>query len=356
MTELDALNGTEIVDSICSALKSMDPSQREELLEALRRMIEAERLGIAEASTASSCPDCGCQYFSKHGYTIAGKQRYRCDHCGRTFTDRPPGNLFRYTKLDDDQWYRFIECFVNGLTLRKSADICDVCLKTAWFMRFRVMELIHRNLPSFEIKNDIRTQIDEIYIPESFKGNMEKAGFIMPRKPYRHGQSSHPLGQTDKICVVTAINDLGDFFYEIACIGPFTRDAARATLSKSVAEGSIVVTDNLGSYVKALRQLKARHDRHDARDYGPLNRVNGLHALIRQFMRPFHGVSSKYLGLYLGWFKWISCYGKGSLSETSDKLSVQMVNGEYTHRRSMLKDIVFPFRKEDGRQSTYPVC
>ena len=71
-------------------------------------------------------------------------------------------------------------------------------------------------------------------------------------------------------------------------------------------------------------------------------------------MQPFHGVSSKYLGLYLGWFKWITCNGKGSLSETSDKPSVQMVNGEYIHRK--LKEIVFSFRKEDGRQSTYPVC
>lgn len=356
MTEPEAMSSKEIVDSVCSALRCMDPSKREELLDALRKMIETERLGFAEASAASSCPHCGCLYFSKHGYTDAGKQRYRCDRCGRTFSEQPPGNLFRYTKLDDDQWYRFIECFVNGLSLRRCADICDVCLKTAWFMRFRVMELIHRNLPSFEIKRDIRTQIDEFYIPESFKGNMSKAGFVMPRKPYRHGRSSHPSGQNDKICIVTAINDLGDFFYEIACIGHFTRDAARAALSKSAAEGSIVVTDNLGSYTRALRELKARHESHDAKDYGPLNMVNSLHARIRDFMEPFHGVSSKYLDLYLGWFKWIANYGKGSLSETSDKLSVQMVNGEYTHRRSMLKDIVFPFRKVDGSLSVYPVC
>ena len=194
--------------------------QARRALEALRKMNEAERLGIAEASEATSCLDCGCQYFSRHRYTTAGKHRYRCDHCGRTFTDQLPSNLFRYTKLDDDQWFRFIEYFVNGLTLRKSADICDVCLKTAWFMRFREMELINRNLPSFEIKNDIRTQIDENYIPESFKGNMAKAGFIMPRKPYSHGQSSHPLGQTDKICVITVINDLGDLFYELAWTVP----------------------------------------------------------------------------------------------------------------------------------------
>lgn len=356
MVGFDSMNSTEILDSVCSAMRGMDQSQREALLDALTKMIETERLGLAEASNVSGCPSCGCEEYSGHGYTSAGKQRYRCCHCGRTFTEQPPGNLFRYTKLDDDQWYRFVECFVNGLSLRKCATFCEVSLRTSWFMRFRVLELIHRNLPSFEIKADIRTQIDEFYVPESFKGNMKKAGFIMPRKPNRHGQSSHPVGQTDNICVVTAVNDLGDMFYEIVCRGFYTRDAARTALSKSAAEGSLIVTDNHGSYVKVLRELKAEHESHPATEHGPLNRVNGLHARIREFMDPFHGVSSKYLGLYLGWFKWMANYGRGSLSATADKLSIQMINGEYTHRRSMLKDIVFPFRFEDGSPSKYPVC
>ena len=104
MVGFDSMNSTEILDSVCSAMRGMDQFQREALLDALTKMIEAERLGLAEASNVSGCPGCRCE-----------------EYCGRTFTEQPPGNLFRYTKLDDDQWYRFVECFVNGLSLRKCA-------------------------------------------------------------------------------------------------------------------------------------------------------------------------------------------------------------------------------------------
>lgn len=345
----------ELMNAISSMLSSLDESGRLDLIDRLRSLLDSERLGCVKASEMDRCPNCGSEKIYKYGFTEAGRQRYRCHSCHKTFS-WSSGNLFRNTKLDDDQWYRFAECFVYQLSLPKCAEICDVCLKTAWFMRFRMMELIHRNLPSFEVKSDIRTQVDEIYIPESFKGNMKKAGFMMPRDPYRHGSTSHNVGIADKVCVFTAVNDLGDMFYEIACKGFFTKDAARHTLGKSVARGSVVATDDHGSYIKLLREMKVRHENHPATEHGPLNRVNSLHARIRGFLAPFRGVSTKYLDLYLGWFKWIDSYARGSVSDTVDNLTVQMSNGEYIHKRSMLRDIPFPFIDQDGGVTKYPIC
>jgi hypothetical protein len=42
-----------------------------------------------------------------------------------------------------------------------------------------------------------------------------------------------------------------------------------------------------------------------ADDIFTLARVNSLHSRFKTWMERFHGVSTKHLGSYLAWFKWI---------------------------------------------------
>jgi hypothetical protein len=40
-----------------------------------------------------------------------------------------------------------------------------------------------------------------------------------------------------------------------------------------------------------------------------LNNVNGNHGRLKEWLRPFHGVATKYLGHYLGWRRTVEALG-----------------------------------------------
>ncbi len=40
-----------------------------------------------------------------------------------------------------------------------------------------------------------------------------------------------------------------------------------------------------------------------------INNVNGYHGRLKEWLRPFHGVATKYLGNYLGWRRTLEALG-----------------------------------------------
>lgn len=338
----------ELVREVSEKLGEMSRTDVERAADGLRRLIEAELFGLAEERVERTCQACGSKAVIHYGRTAAGTQRFSCKECGKTFVEK--GRLLKNTKLETWQWMRFAKCFVRQDVLRTISDECEVSMNTAWFMRFRMMELVKDKLPSFEIKAGVRIQADEIYMEESYKGNQKKAGFTMPRAPYRHGSKSHPAGMHyGRFCILTGVNDLGDMFYDIACRGPFTSDVARETLKRNVGKGAIMVTDNLGSYVRVLREMGLEHEAHPAEDHGPLNKVNNLHMSMRRFMRIFNGVSTKYLDLYLGYFKWLDSYCRSSEStDHTRNAALQIKVGNYQHVRREIRGMRRPFCNELG--------
>ncbi|RPF50601.1 hypothetical protein EDC24_2568 [Aquisalibacillus elongatus] len=74
------------------------------------------------------CPDCESEHvvrFGKYTTLVGGdevtKQRYRCKACRKTFTDLTNTVLYRNRHLD--KWIKFIECMIEGYSLRKSASL-----------------------------------------------------------------------------------------------------------------------------------------------------------------------------------------------------------------------------------------
>lgn len=122
---------------------------------------------------------------------------------------------------------RFAECHVDALPLRESAERCSVSPKTAFFMRHRILECISQNMPAFRSAAGDGMEVDECYLRESFKGNRRNAECGMPRDP-RH--QPHAIGQYERICVLTGINDAGGFFFEMAWRGNITEERAAACL------------------------------------------------------------------------------------------------------------------------------
>lgn len=306
-------------------LPQMTPEEKAEALRSLKKMVDEEYFDLALGNrpdrSETQCPRCGSWHVVKKGHGSDGGQRYLCRSCLRTFTSRT-NKVFATTKLDRATWMRFAECHVDVLSLRESAERCSVSLKTAFFMRHRILECIAQNMPAFRSAAGDGMQVDECYLRESFKGNRENAACGIPRKArYRR----RGIDQYEQICVLTGINDAGDFFFELAGRGNITQERAAGYLEGRVASGAIVATDEAKAYRKALKSLDVRrHDASPSRAHA-INRVNSLHSRIVEFIDGFHGVSTRRLWNYLAWFKWIWSFRRGRSAEQTAGLVVKQV-------------------------------
>ena len=337
-------------------LPQMTPSERRDALESLQRIIDAEFFKLAEEGAEKpgiACPHCGSIDFVKRGKDSLGKQRYKCCDCGRSFGGSA-WKIFGTTKLSRDQWMRFSECHIDRLTLRESAERCGVCLKTAFFMRHRILEVTRKHMPSFQVEAGCGAELDETFFRESFSGNYTKSEFELPRKAFKHAGKGY-AGKKDKhkrkrglnkgqICVLMGINDTGDIFYELAGRGPLTKARAMECLQGKIKAGAIISTDKAGAYRDAKRELElACHNAFDATEH-KINRINNVHSLLEKFMKDFQGVSSRRLENYLAWFKWELSFKNGrNAMEMSELVVKQAVQGTYDTTWREYKNTPYPF-------------
>ena len=237
-------------------LPQMTAAEKSRALRSLKALIDAELFELAASEGAEddpdrACPWCGSPHYVKRGRDGRGRQRFLCRGCARTFTDATM-RIFSTTKLDRSAWMRFAECHVDMLPLRESAEKCGVCLKTAFFMRHRLLEAMAKRMPAFRVEAGGGAELDECFFRESFKGNRSRSESGMPRKPRARSQGTDGH---EKICVLTGINDAGDIFYEIAGRGGLDEAAARELLADKLAVGAIISTDRAHVYRRVLPAL-----------------------------------------------------------------------------------------------------
>ncbi|MBT1181642.1 hypothetical protein [Bifidobacterium moraviense] len=76
-------------------------------------------------------------------------------------------------------------------------------LRTAWFMRRRIIECIQRYNPSFNAVAGDRVEIDETYFRDSYKGYRKGT---MPRPARKSGKKAAKRGLSkQQVCVVTGM-------------------------------------------------------------------------------------------------------------------------------------------------------
>ena len=329
----------EIQRAVEEKLSEYAPEERVQVIEAIRAILDKALFEASVDIPDMACPACGCTECIRYGTTRKGTPRWQCRSCGKVRCHVETGTLMANTKLDRDVWMAYAECFVDHLSSYKVAKRIGVTKKTAWFMRIRTLEALFENLPSFEVKAGNGVQLDEMYFRESFKGTRFDTLENAPREPRRDSGGCSKGISNDKICVITGYNDTGDFFFDVACRGALTNDIARASLQGRIGAGAIVNTDLHRAYPRVMRELSAEHIAIDADRHENLSGIDHIHGDIRTFMAPFRGVSTKWLHLYLAWYKWLRCYGDSAASALR-----QMVRGDYTHTWRAIGERGSPFR------------
>ncbi len=273
-------------------------------------------------SDGLACPVCGGKHIVRHGKRPDKVQRYMCKVCGHTFV-ASTNSVVSGTKKSVAVWEKYIECMINGFSLSKSAEYCDIHINTAFAWRHKILDAL-QNMASDVVLEGI-VEADETFFPLSFKGNhRHNRAFTMPRKAHKRGKQINKRGlSNEQVCVPCAVNRNGLSISKATNTGRVTTKNLRSLFDGRIKEGSVFVTDKLNSYTRLanknglkLIQLKGRVSKKGIYN---IQHINSYHSGLKHFIDKFRGVSTKYLNNYLIWHNFVN-YSKHTDEERRDIL------------------------------------
>lgn len=287
------------------AINSLSYADKRELLEALERSAQSHSISneLEEQRFAKGiyCPHCGCvENIQKFGKSNS-KQRYRCKDCGKTFSATSE-SLLSGTQKSLSTWERYIECMLDGLSIRKSAEECGISARTAFTWRHKILDALSKKAEK-ETRLSGVIEADETFFRVSYKGSRH-----LPegRKAHHRGTKASKRGLSrQQVCVPCAIDRSNSVLSKICNLGKISTRELTAFYEGKVECGSIFCTDSEKSYQgftssKEYKLVQIESGKHRKGIYH-INHINAYHNNLKQFIYRFRGVATKYLNNYLVW-------------------------------------------------------
>lgn len=283
--------------NLLSQLDSLTYNQRKILLDHFIDDPKEQSLNILESQVGErkSCPYCRSISLCRWGKSN-GVQRFRCKKCSKTFNSLTGTSLSRLHHKE--KWLTYCECLVAGNTLRETAKICDIDLKTSFRWRHRFLSSPAQD--KYKKMTGI-VEADETFFTENCKGNRK----IEHRKPKKRGKSSKKkIG--DRVPVLIIRDRSGtesDFVFE-----RIERDVIHSSLKALMDDEVVLCTDGNSLYETFAKKEQIDHKRVIGLDHSfvvekifHIQNLNAYISRLKTWIKKFHGVATKYLENYLGW-------------------------------------------------------
>ena len=245
-----------------------------------------------------TCPHCQGAKVIGHG-TANGMQRYRCRGCGKAFgalTGTPLAGLHQRGK-----WLDHVAALRDGLVLREVAERLHIAVSTAHRWRHRFLAA-PKHLKSPALSGI--AEADETYFLHSRKGQRHGLNRRARKRGGRAGKHGISAEEVPVLVVRDRAGESADFILDVP-------DKAHvvAVLKPLLAQNSVLCTDGSGSLAAAAKAIGIDHHalnfRAGIRVVGPwhIQNVNAYHSRLKDWLRRFRGVATRYLDSYLGWFR-----------------------------------------------------
>ena len=286
-----------LFQKLLKELQNLTYTQSKQAEEVLRKRCSLENLEDVTGHI-KSCPHCQSQSFYKWGVR-ANLQRYRCNNCHKTFnalTNTPLARL-RHKEV----WIDYAKDIIEDKSIRSSAKHCKVANTTAFRWRHRMLK-IPTKLKAEHLHGIV--EFDETYFLESQKGNHH-----LERKPRVRGGKATKRGISKEQTAVLIIRDrngnTSDAILEIS-----NKDTLSEILIPLIDKDTLLCSDKKTSYTAFAKKFgyKLETINVSAKEYirdgiYHVQNINAYDSRLKEWMKHFHGVATKYLESYLGWMR-----------------------------------------------------
>lgn len=257
-----------------------------------------DRLRRSRFAHGLRCPRCGSTRVRRWGW-FSGRQRYRCVECRRTFSDLTSTPAAYVKKLE--RLAAYSDCLSEGLSVRRAAARVGVHPTTAFRWRHALLAGLYFSEPD-RLAGWI--EFDWVLFPFSRKGQRK-----LSRPPRRRGIPHGSRTHHRQVSVWVACDRRGRAIsgMEVAHRPPVNSVAADLAGHVQTAPTFIARHGPLGPASAVAHRMGGRffdliRDAHasDAILGGVETAASFLHRL-RDWMRRFRGVATRYLENYLRW-------------------------------------------------------
>lgn len=287
----------------------LSSSERSQLLEELLQEHELQGVILEEAESEIShkrlrkpCPHCKSSKVNKRGKK-KGVQMYQCCECSRWYSETTGTALYEI-KLKE-KWQSYLRCMEQGMSIKKIAKELHISIQTSFNWRHRILSSLEQFIPE-SLGSEIECDELELALNEKGNRNLERA----PRKRGTDFKRNQGKDEITVVQVVTAVERQGSKYLKAVESKRLSKEEIEKALDSKLEKDSVLITDKHRSYkafAKDHPQIQHKtllaKDHVDKKDKSiHLQNVNNVHSQIRDFLRPFNGVSSKYLQNYLNWY------------------------------------------------------
>ncbi len=284
-------------------------NQRERLRDALYRQSAVGEVTQAiegQGRESPLCPHCRSGRVVRNGQAD-GLQRYQCRDCGKTFNALSGTPMARLRHKG--KWLAQAQVLSEGLSVKATATQLQVARSTAFRWRHRF--LAQAQTVKARVLLGI-AEADETFILRSHKGEHD-----LPRKARRRGGKSSTRGTSDDHVPVLVARDRSGACTDFL-LGRSDKAQLVAALTPVLSPDVVLCTDGSSAMAAAARHLGVEHHALNMtsghRTQGPwhIQNVNAYHGRLKAWMQRFHGVATKYLASYLGWFRAMDRFGSAT--------------------------------------------
>ena len=260
---------------------------------------------ISQKRRNKPCPHCSSTKVYKRGKQN-GTQMYKCNACSKWYSETT-GTALYDIKLKS-KWQSYLNCMEKGMSIKKIAKELDICIQTSFDWRHKILSSLAQFTPQ-ELTQEIECDELELALNEKGSRDLDRA----PRKRSSDFKRNEGKDKVTTVQVVAAISRNGEKVLTAIQSKRLTKNEIAKVLDGKLADNSTLITDKHPSYkayasenpsIKHKCLLAKNHvDKKDKSLH--LQKVNNTHAQLRSFLRPFNGVSSKYLQNYLNWYAYV---------------------------------------------------
>ena len=266
------------------------------------KILKAAQEEVSGKRKKKSCPHCRSENVYKRGKQ-KDVQMYQCNECKRWYSETTGTPLYDI-KLKS-KWQSYLRCMEQGMPIKKIAKEIGISIQTSFDWRHKILSSLSEFVPE-QLSSEV--ECDELELALNNKGSRN-----LDREPRKRGNDFiRNMGKEEVtvVQVVTAVERKGETYLKAVASKRLSKEEITKALDGKLADKATLITDKHPSFkafakdnpnIKHKALLAKDHvDRNDKSIH--LQKVNNVHAQVRQFLRPFNGVSSKYLQNYLNWF------------------------------------------------------
>lgn len=250
-----------IADRVKKELSELTPQERELAIKALRDAVyEGMALDAvtSDPNRVDACVRCGSVHIIRKGHGRDGSQRWKCVDCDRTFGVRT-NRVMGMSKLKTGVWMRFLECFVDCLSLRKGGNVAMALVRKDTYLTLLPERYLRPYDPHFVTPDEFRHELNMIGENIDTAYAMDNELSANPSEPEEYQVRNQPVKDIlDCLSGNTGLTE--ELIYNMSDVSGPRYEVLTASTQSDTAMGSIPQC-NLPTSNGQIRPLKTFSDK-----------------------------------------------------------------------------------------------